>query len=767
MKSLLISLSLLLLASGAIGQEVSDTILLDDVIVIPSPFSNYVYNDNAFGNLHWSSEAKKLKEASFLNESLLMAPSVHVNDGTTNPIGQDIQIRGFKTSPLYGLSQEVAVYADGVKKNDLLGDAVFWDLMPTFAMNQTQVFVGSQPLFGLNALGGTINYTSKSGFTNPGGALALNYGSFNRMNAIAEYGANNGRFGYYVGANLWQEDGWRDHSESDVTNVFSKLSYQQGKNVVDFSLQYANTQLLGNGALPLELLDRKEWRDQIFTHPDRTENELAELNASWQYRWNDLTSSRLVLSYKDLETDILNGDESPFRELIENGSVFLVLGDDDDEGEEIDADDYAMDRNGERIEATDDNSEAILNKNQISQQSFSAAYSVNTKWQAGAVFWEIQSGLSYRVGRAHYQASGELGDFDESRAATGSGQSVSNFDTDVITDIGNLHATTGISAVINNDLAIQLSGAYNHSSLILRDQLGTALNGDHRFSNFSGALTAYYLAGNNWMFHGAVNTSTRNPTAVEVSCADPDAPCRLPNAFLSDPPLETVRAVTTQAGIAYQNKRFRFSSTGFITGVSDDIYFVSAGPLRGSGFFDNIGKTRRMGWENSVSWQIGERWNILLNYTLLDATFRDQFKIAAPNHPRATDGEITVMPGDRLALIPRHNVNGKISYQLLENLELEWTQLYNSAQYIRGDEGNELDQIPGFFRQDVAVRYAVQKHLLFWAKVKNLTNVEYHTFGLLGEADEAGELLEVELENNVFAGPAPPRYVELGARYTF
>jgi len=38
----------------------------------------------------------------------------------------------------------------------------------------------------------------------------------------------------------------------------------------------------------------------------------------------------------------------------------------------------------------------------------------------------------------------------------------------------------------------------------------------------------------------AYGEASRAPSAVELSCADPDEPCRLPNAFVVDPPLEQV-----------------------------------------------------------------------------------------------------------------------------------------------------------------------------------------------------------------------------------
>ncbi|WP_245619818.1 TonB-dependent receptor [Methylomicrobium agile] len=50
--------------------------------------------------------------------------------------------------------------------------------------------------------------------------------------------------------------------------------------------------------------------------------------------------------------------------------------------------------------------------------------------------------------------------------------------------------------------------------------------------------------------YGSYGESSRVPTPMELSCADPNDPCRLPNAFVSDPPLDQVVAKTWEGGSA-------------------------------------------------------------------------------------------------------------------------------------------------------------------------------------------------------------------------
>lgn len=90
--------------------------------------------------------------------------SVHMNDAQANPFQPDIQFKGFAASPLLGLPQGIAVYQDGVRLNEPFGDTVNWELLPTNAIASINLMPGSNPLFGLNALGGaeTATITSSS-----------------------------------------------------------------------------------------------------------------------------------------------------------------------------------------------------------------------------------------------------------------------------------------------------------------------------------------------------------------------------------------------------------------------------------------------------------------------------------------------------------------------------------------------------------------------------------------------------------------------------
>ena len=89
--------------------------------------------------------------------------SATVSDTEGNPFQQDLNFRGFTASPVLGTPQGIAVYQNGVRINEPFGDVVFWDFVPLFAVNELQLIPGSNPVFGLNALGGAASMEMKKG----------------------------------------------------------------------------------------------------------------------------------------------------------------------------------------------------------------------------------------------------------------------------------------------------------------------------------------------------------------------------------------------------------------------------------------------------------------------------------------------------------------------------------------------------------------------------------------------------------------------------
>jgi hypothetical protein len=79
---------------------------------------------------------------------------------------------------------------------------VNWDLIPTSAIAGIQLIPGSNPVFGLNTLGGALAVTTKSGTQNPGASVEASAGSFGRRTLTFEAGGARDQFDAFLPA-IW------------------------------------------------------------------------------------------------------------------------------------------------------------------------------------------------------------------------------------------------------------------------------------------------------------------------------------------------------------------------------------------------------------------------------------------------------------------------------------------------------------------------------------------------------------------------------------
>ncbi len=232
--------------------------------------------------------------------------SINVNNYQGNPFQPDVTYRGFSASPLLGTPQGLSVYLDSVRINEPFGDVVAWDLIPINAISRVDVIPGSNPLYGLNTLGGAIALHTKDGFTDPGGHVEASWGSWNRRNVWAEVGGSRDNFGLYLNANHFEENGWRDFSPSSVDQFFGKASVRTERTSLDLSVLYANTTLVGNGLTPLSILQQR-WGG-VFTVPDQTKNEVSQIALSGTQELDSHNQIGGSAYYRRARGSKLNGD---------------------------------------------------------------------------------------------------------------------------------------------------------------------------------------------------------------------------------------------------------------------------------------------------------------------------------------------------------------------------------------------------------------------------------------------------------------------------
>jgi outer membrane receptor for Fe3+-dicitrate len=243
--------------------------------------------DEIPGNVQ-SITAKEIKESHSLSLTDLMnkkLQSVTVNDYQGNPFQMDVTYRGFTAGPQIGTPQGLSVFFDGIRVNEPFGDVVNWDMIPMNAIAGVDVFPGSNPIFGLNTLGGAFTLKTKDGFNHEGVDAEVLAGSFGRKQLQVEGGINNGTFALFGAGNFFLEDGWRENSPSEVNQFFGKASYRGDKLDLNLSTLVVATNLVGNGLIPSEMYAQD--RNSVFTSPDKTKNRLSQFQLSSSYFVND------------------------------------------------------------------------------------------------------------------------------------------------------------------------------------------------------------------------------------------------------------------------------------------------------------------------------------------------------------------------------------------------------------------------------------------------------------------------------------------------
>ena len=226
---------------------------------------------------------------------------VFVNEMQNNPFQPDLNYRGYTASPLLGTPQGLSIYMDGVRLNQPFGDVVSWDLIPRMAIGSTTLMPGSNPLFGLNTLGGALSIQTKDGRTSPGTTVRAIYGSDVRRAVEFEHGGSRASgLHWYVAGNLFAEDGWRDDSPSNVGQLFGKLGWHAHERDTALSVGYADNSLTGNGLQEQRFLDRDF--ASVYTKPDETDNRATFLNLTTRHDWSRTLSFSGNVYYRDIRT---------------------------------------------------------------------------------------------------------------------------------------------------------------------------------------------------------------------------------------------------------------------------------------------------------------------------------------------------------------------------------------------------------------------------------------------------------------------------------
>jgi outer membrane receptor protein involved in Fe transport len=684
-----------------------------------------------------------------------------LTDSQGSPFNATLNFRGYTASPVLGAPQGLAVYQNGVRVNDPFGEVVSWALLPDFAIERLEVHPGTNPAFGLNAQGGALLLRTKDGFSAPGGRVHLDGGSHPNGTLVAEYGASSGGLGIYGGVRTLYDAGWRDHSPGELHQGLLDLAREGETGRLQLTLGLGAADFTGNGPAPRELLEQDY--PAVYTRPDRTEALAFDATLRGARGLGERSLLQGTAYFRSADTDTLNGDEADF-----DACTGIAAGGDTlcteagEPGESV-----LTDAAGRPLPSSLDVSGA-LNETRTRSRATGASLQLAHERTLWGRTHEAVVGASLDLGFVDYRARSRAGELDGSRAVDDLGLLLGGEDFETRLAVTNryfgLHAADTIR--LGGALSLTLSGRVDVAQLDLDDLLGSDLNGSHAFVRVKPAVGLNWAVSPALGLYASYGEASRAPTAAELGCADPERACRVPNAFSADPPLDQVVTRTVEVGARGRvsgELTLDWSAAAFAAWNQDDILFVSAGPVIGSGYFTNAGTTRRLGFEASLE----GRWKRLgwfVRYGFLHATFESRLRIASPHHPAAdASGRISVGRGDRLPNLPQHALAVGASYALTDAWSIGARAYAASSRRLQGDESNQLSSVPGYGILDVETRYRVADRIAVQLRVANLLDREYATAGILGEPDEVFP----SFDDPRFVTPGEPRSYEATVRLSF
>ncbi len=677
-----------------------------------------------------------------LSEALeLRVPGVVRNPIQGNPFQDELFFRGFLASPLLGSSIGLSAYLDGARINEAFGDALNWDLIPESALEATEVVAGPDALFGRNSLGGSLFLRTKSGFSYQGTRLEAQTGTEDRYAISGEHGGNFEELGWYLNMDWLDEDGWRRRTESTMRRIFGKASFRQGDTEIDASYRYAHNEFTGNGLVPRSTLGLDY--TEVYTFPDDTDNTLHHFAVNATHPLREGLTLRGLAYFRDYDRDTENGDAE--------------LECEDALGDPIDVAPSLCEASGGELEAE---AESRTTTTESLTWGARAELGGETEWLSIPHRWTL--GTSYESSWTEFEQSEAEGVFQPEGRAFGV-EPTEPFELD--TDVDTRQRAVGVFARdvadLTSTLSLTLGARFDYTRIRLRDQTGLPenddLNASHDFDRFTGGVGLSYRPRPNLVLYTSYREGWRAPTPSELTCADPDDPCNLPNAFVADPPLDEVKTGSFEVGARGELRELpaRWSLAFYRSTIRDDLLFVQA-EVGGGGFFRNVDKTRRMGVEAQLVGARGPtRW--LFNYAWTDATYESFATLASPVEPAG----VNISPGDQIPGIPEHNLSGSLEVDVFPWWTLGVDTRYRSGQYIRGDDWNRDKKTASYATVDLRTNVTLPWGLTLWARAVNLFDKQYES----GGARNFNAFAQPEVEEERFLAPGDPRRIWVGLRW--
>ena len=542
-----------------------------------------------------------------------------------------------------------------------------WDLIPAVAIQSVTV-ESSNPLFGLNALGGSVNVQLKNGFNFQGGDFSTYAGSYGRLGSSLEYGKQVGDFAIYGAGEYIYDSGFQPTGSSQIERGFLDLGWRAPGAEFHLDLTGANNWLGNPGASPVQALNAG--LGNIFTAPNTVYNQYVGLNLHGSYAIDSKLSVQGVAYFQNLDQTIPNGttvDVMPCNDgtgLVCNGDGTYVTG----AGGTLVPDVW----NGGPYSG--------LSTQTLDARAYGASLQLTDRNDLVGRPNHLVFGASFDGSDSIFTGTTAIGGFDPITREF-MGPSVIQVQPDEginpvkVQDINQYYGIFGQDIFsLTPNLNLIFGARYNYAQINLSDKFGGPVNGNNTFAhlNPSAGLTYQVLP---WLqVYGSYSVTNRAPTPQELSCSSAANPCSLLNFFVGDPPLQQVVANTFEFGARgdfgnfanFGGGKWTWSADYYHTVNNNDLVFETTTYNPNLAFYVNAGKTLRQGVELNLHHDTPVL-HAILGYAYTNATFQSPLLLGSPENPMAdANGNIQVVPGDRIPGIPLNRITGQVDYNVTD-----------------------------------------------------------------------------------------------------
>ena len=406
------------------------------------------------------------------------AAGVTLDSASGNPYQPTLLYHGFAASPLQGTPQGVAVYVNGVRFNQPFGDTVNWDLLPDIAIDRMNL-EGANPVFGLNALGGSLNVQLKNGFTYQGAEAYMSGGSFGQAQGQFQAGRQSGGTSAYIAGTALHENGWRDLQSSGIGTVYGDIGWRGDRAELHLGLTAAHTVLNGPGTAPVELLEADP-RAQ-FTAPNLVANDYLQISLSGSYDISDATSLQALAYY------------TSFRQRVSNGNVANDAPCNDGSGLLCQQGTGAVSTSRLGVPIPDflnGGPYAQLDQQTTNTNGYGASVQVSNTTDVAGRKNHLVAGISFDGAQTEFDGLSSIGGLTPiTRVFVGPGVALDEPGTISPVGVGVDNAYWGLYATdtleLTPKLAATLSGRFNTEAIDLHDPTDGTLTGNHFYRHFN------------------------------------------------------------------------------------------------------------------------------------------------------------------------------------------------------------------------------------------------------------------------------------------